>query len=78
MSDSADSEQADRMELYVLRQKENVYTRAINQLERRLDAADTHMTECLQTTRVSLFVLSVHSVLMGLFLGCYSRSPTQS
>ena len=57
MSDSADSEQADRMELYVLRQKENVYTRAINQLERRLDATDTHMTECLQTTRVSLFVL---------------------
>ena len=41
------------MELLVHRQKEKVYVRAVDQLEKRLDAMDTHMTECLQTTRVS-------------------------
>ena len=47
------SRDSEEMELYVLRQKETVYTRAINQLETRLDAMDAHMTDCLQTTRVS-------------------------
>ena len=69
------------MELLVHRQKEKVYARAVNQLEKRLDSMDAHMTECLQTTRVCIPIFSSVLIATGLvhldILGRHSWAPTQ-